>query len=245
MEWCAKGGTGPPSASNSSSCRAVLVRWSSPRITWVIPMSTVVDDRGEVVAGHAVGAHDDEVAEGVRADHDRPADQVVDDDVPRRHLEAQAAGSPASAARTSSGRQARGSAGRSAACVPRPAPRAQLARGAPRSRSSGRRVPPRAVSSAAARCRRAARSAGTGRRPADVRTLVPLEPQPAQVGEDGRLVRLVRARRVGVVDAQDEAAAVVAGEEPVEERGARRADVQACPSGSARSVLSPSGRGLW
>ena len=38
--------------------------------------------------------------------------------------------------------------------------------------------------------------------------------------------RRVGARRVGVVDAQDEAAAGVAGEEEVVERGARRADVQ-------------------
>jgi hypothetical protein len=39
-------------------------------------------------------------------------------------------------------------------------------------------------------------------------------------------VRVGRARAIGVLDAQDEAPAVVAREEPVEQRGAGAADVQ-------------------
>jgi len=50
---------------------------------------TIVDDRREVVAGDAVGAHDDEVAHGVAADDDGTTDEVVDDDVAMRDAEAQ------------------------------------------------------------------------------------------------------------------------------------------------------------
>src|SRR5450759_4965422 len=46
-------------------------------------------------------------------------------------------------------------------------------------------------------------------RPAHVWALVPVEAEPAQVGEDGVLVPVVRARGVRVVDAQHEVAARV------------------------------------
>ena len=52
----------------------------------------VVDDRGEVVAGHAVRAHDDEVADGVGAHRDAAADNVVDDYLAARHVKAQGGG---------------------------------------------------------------------------------------------------------------------------------------------------------
>ena len=60
-----------------------------------------------------------------------------------------------------------------------------------------------------------------GRRP-----FVPFETKPAQAVEDHfhRLPRI--ARGVGVLDAENERAAGVAGVEPVEQRGARAADVQ-------------------
>jgi hypothetical protein len=38
-EWCAKRGTAPPSASMIWICVAVLVTWSEPRTTSVIPIS--------------------------------------------------------------------------------------------------------------------------------------------------------------------------------------------------------------
>ncbi len=52
------------------------------------PHVPIVDDGREVVAGDAVGAHDDRIAQGVGADADRPADQVVDDDSTGGHREA-------------------------------------------------------------------------------------------------------------------------------------------------------------
>jgi hypothetical protein len=53
-----------------------------------------------------------------------------------------------------------------------------------------------------------------------------LELQPAQRRDDLLDRRLRRAREVGVLDAQDEVAAVVAREGPREQRGARGAQVQ-------------------
>ena len=49
----------------------------------------VVHDGGEVVAGDAVGTHDDEVADGAGADHDGAADEVLDDDVAVRDKQAE------------------------------------------------------------------------------------------------------------------------------------------------------------
>ena len=55
---------------------------------------------------------------------------------------------------------------------------------------------------------------------------VPIEAEPAHAVED-RVDRFVRrARLVGVLDPQQELAAVVAGEQPVEQRRARAADMQ-------------------
>src|SRR5262249_46527135 len=61
---------------------------------------------------------------------------------------------------------------------------------------------------------------------ADVRPLVPVEADPSEPLED-RLDRLGRrALAMGVLDPKDEGPAVVAGEEVVEERRARAADVK-------------------
>ena len=68
----------------------------------------------------------------------------------------------------------------------------------------------------------AVRAAGA----ADVGPLVPVEAEPAQVLEDALLGLLGRSLGVGVLDAEDEGAVVAAREQPVEERGARVADVQ-------------------
>ncbi len=67
---------------------------------------------------------------------------------------------------------------------------------------------------------------------AHLRSLVPVDAEPAEAAQD-RLQRLVDvALPVGVVDPQDEAAAVAAGVEPVEQRRAHAADVQ--ETGGAR-----------
>ena len=58
------------------------------------------------------------------------------------------------------------------------------------------------------------------------RAFVPIEAEPAQAVEDDVHGLLRIARGVGVLDAEDERAAGVAGVKPVEERGARAADVE-------------------
>ena len=63
-------------------------------------------------------------------------------------------------------------------------------------------------------------------RPADVGPFVPVEAEPAQILEDARLRLARRALGVGVLDAQDERAVLAVREQPVEQRGARVADVQ-------------------
>src|SRR5690242_18312303 len=63
-------------------------------------------------------------------------------------------------------------------------------------------------------------------RAADVRTLVPIEPEPAQAVDDSLHHLPRRALRVGVLDAQHEDAAVAPREEPVEEGRAGAADVK-------------------
>ena len=55
---------------------------------------------------------------------------------------------------------------------------------------------------------------------------VPVEPQPAQPLKDGLHAGLGVALHVGVVKAQHHGAVVVAGIEPIEDEGARAADVQ-------------------
>ena len=70
-------------------------------------------------------------------------------------------------------------------------------------------------------------------RPADSRTFVPLESQPAHRLEDARHHLVGRSLRVGVFDAKDERAAVPAREQPVEQRRARAADVK-IPGGRRR-----------
>src|SRR6266542_3792709 len=61
---------------------------------------------------------------------------------------------------------------------------------------------------------------------ADVRTLVPVQPEPAEVLENALLGRLGRSLGVGVLDAQHIGAVVPARQQPVEERRARVAHVQ-------------------
>ncbi len=63
-------------------------------------------------------------------------------------------------------------------------------------------------------------------RPADLGALVPVEAEPVH-DVDEELVRLLAvAGGVGVLDAEDEPSAVVPGERPAEQRGARHADVR-------------------
>ena len=59
-----------------------------------------------------------------------------------------------------------------------------------------------------------------------VGALVPVEAEPAHALQNAVDHLCGRALEVGVLNAQDERAAVMAGEQPVEQRGAGAADVQ-------------------
>ena len=61
---------------------------------------------------------------------------------------------------------------------------------------------------------------------AHVRAFIPIEAQPAQPVHDGLDGPPHGALLVGVLDAQNKPAAMLAGEQPVIERGARPADVE-------------------
>ncbi len=73
------------------------------------------------------------------------------------------------------------------------------------------------------------------------RPLVPVEPEPPHRLDDLVDVLLGGARAVGVLDPQDEDAAMVAGEGPVEERGPGAADVKV--AGGARGKADANGLG--
>ena len=188
----------------------------------------VVDRVGEVVGGHAVGAHDHVVAElGVLEAH-RAAHEIVDD---ARAL----VGHAQADHRRVAGGLARGAllgAQREAAARVDERPVLAL-----RGRALGRELLGRAVAAVGAALGEELLGDLAVTRPAlaldvravvaaDARALVPLEPDPAQRALD-LLDRLgVLARLVGVLDAQHEAPAVVARVEPREQRRAHAADVQ-------------------
>ncbi len=180
----------------------------------------IVDDHGEVVRRTAVGAHDHRIADDVGLKADLASNRVREDDV----------------AIVGDAKADRGAlaGGRALGILPLRQPPAGA--GIARRPSGGeglltlclelRRRAEAVVRSVGAeqllRVRliemqplglpvRAARSA-------DVGPLVPVEAEPPQVAEDRRLRLARRALGVGVLDAQDERAALPAGEQPVEER---------------------------
>src|SRR5581483_6761058 len=63
-------------------------------------------------------------------------------------------------------------------------------------------------------------------RTAGVWPFVPVEAEPPEIAHDRALRFARRPLGVGVLDPQDERAILIAGEQPVEERGARVADVE-------------------
>ena len=168
----------------------------------------IVDDDGEVVGGRAVGADDDGIADDVGVKADVAADGVGEHDVAVvGHAEADG--------RTLAGRDARraparGDSRRHVPGVARRPPGGErllpvglelLAR----SRSSSTRAS--ALSSSCAYDWYKMQPLGLPvrpARPADVRALVPVEAEPAQVAQDRRFRLARRALDVGVLDAQDE-----------------------------------------
>src|SRR5207247_6782692 len=80
-------------------------------------------------------------------------------------------------------------------------------------------------------------------RPADVRPLVPVEAEPAEILKDRRLRLPGRALRVSVLNPQHEGAAAAAREQPVEQRRTGVADVEVTggAGGKTNAHLSRSG----
>jgi hypothetical protein len=68
----------------------------------------------------------------------------------------------------------------------------------------------------------------------------PVEAEPLQVAFDCGLVLGLAARPIGVVEAQDEGAAMALGEQPVEQRRAHVSDMQQ-PGGAGRKTDDGSG----
>ena len=77
---------------------------------------------------------------------------------------------------------------------------------------------------------------------ADLGALVPVQPEPAQGVQQHEVGVLGVALGVGVLDAEDEGAAMVASEGPVEERGARHADMGIARGRGAEAHANIGGR---
>jgi hypothetical protein len=67
------------------------------------------------------------------------------------------------------------------------------------------------------------------------RSLVIIEAEPGHALQDAAHHLLAGALQVGVLNAQDEGASLLAREEPVEERGARPADVEVARGGRRKT----------
>ena len=172
----------------------------------------VVDDRGEEVGGGAVLAADDGVAEGRELDLDGAADQVGEGDRAVRQEEA-----PVRRPVGVRGARCQGGtvvAGRLAAGELGPAPGLQLLRGLEAGVDGTTGPEP------------LERSLVEGGALALPVLLVPTHAEPGQILADRPLEVGARALAVGVVEAEDEAARLLAGEEPVDHGRARVAQME-------------------
>ena len=190
----------------------------------------VVDDDAEVVGGRAVGARDDQVVELAAVERDRAVHHVVDDHLPLVRV-AEAHHRVDARHRLLCG----GGSGRRSAASP-------CAPSAPARSSSSSSL--RAVAVVGL----ALAQELVDDLPVPVhalrlveRPLVVVEAEPLHAVED-RLHRLGRgALAVGVLDAQDERAAVTARVQPAEQRRAHAADVQ--HAGGTRGEAGADGHG--
>jgi len=179
------------------------------------PHVVVVDHHAEVVDGHAVRAHDDEVVQIDVPEHDPALHVVVDDGLTlERGAEAERVGGAAGGRRRAL----------TAGAVVGGRPTRSERRLPARLELLGRA--PAAIDGSGGEQRLGARSVEVQALALMVRTLVPGEAEPAEALEDGARRLLARALAVGVLDAQHEGAAVVAREEVAEERGADASDVE-------------------
>ena len=187
----------------------------------------IVDHDRQHVGRRAVRAQQDEIVDLGIGDGDPALDQVVDRGFAfARRLDADDVGLAVLLRARRRSRAIRCRCGTGGA---RPAP-SRAARPAPRaSGSSDRR---RRARAARARLRRGASRTATGNRARRRRSM----PEPVEPVEDRVDRRLGRAGLVGVLDPQQIFAAVVAGEQPVEQRGAGAADVEDSRSARGRSA---------
>ncbi len=190
----------------------------------------VVDDGREVVRGRAIGAEDDKVVELLGVEGDLAVDGVVDDDVAAvlGHLNTQDVGLAGLDA-------AAGLLGIKVAATALIALEGVLAllRGLAigvelllgAEAGIGLALVPKLLGGLLVQVQ--ALGLGVGAKiAAHLGTLVPVQAQPTHGAQDNLRVLVGGAGGVGVVDAQDERAAVCAGESPVIDSGAGAADVQ-------------------
>ena len=190
----------------------------------------VVDDGREVVRGRAIGAEDDKVVELLGVEGHLAVNGVVDDDVAAvlGHLDAQDVGLAGLNATA-------GLLGIKVAATALIALKGVLAllRGLAigvelllgAEAGIGLALVPKLLGGLLVQVQ--ALGLGVGAKiAAHLGTLVPVQAQPTHGAQDNLRVLVGRAGGVGVVDAQDERAAVCTGESPVIDSGAGAADVQ-------------------
>ena len=202
----------------------------------------VVDHAREVVGRQPVRAQQHEVADHAGRERDPTTDRVVELLFAIRDDEAHAVRLTRGGTRIGVG----GQKGTAAAVVVRRAPgrgrggtsRVEFGVGA--EAAIGRAARPQQFGVGAVERQPLALAIGSVRA-ADLGSFVPHQVQPAQVVEHATLALGARAFEVGVLDPQDECAAMLTREQPVEVRGAGATDVQ--PTGGARGEADADGRG--
>src|SRR4030095_278591 len=178
------------------------------------PHRDVVDDDAEIVRGRSVRADQDPVVELAVLERDRTVDEIVHDSGPfDGYPQAQGAGVETPVATAPGVAECLAPLLRGRALAGQELGRTIAVVGA-----SGSKQPLGVLAVG-----REALGLAIARRR---RSLVPVETEPPERVDDGHDVLLGRARAVRVLDAEDEGAAVVAREEPVEERGAGASDVE-------------------
>ena len=192
------------------------------------PHLGVIDHGGEVVGGSAIAAREHEVVHGARRKDGLAANPIVDDDVApvcryRQPPDVRLAGGKTRGNRSGVQPSARPIVAGNTFCNATSRPLgleslggAEAGIGAARGfhMLEGCSVVPGPLGL----------EVGT-ERPADLGAFVPVDPQPLEGAEDLAGILRRRAFTVGVVDAQDEHAAVAAGERPVVYGRARAADM--------------------
>jgi hypothetical protein len=188
----------------------------------------IVDDHGEVVLRAAVGADDDGIADYLGVENHLAADEIVELDLDVvRHLEAD--DRPLAALDPQLRIRERNAA--AGAAVLRRLPRREIRLPARLELLRGTEAVVRGAGVQQLVCVRRVEMQALGlpvraMLAADVGPLVPVEAEPAQILEDAGLRLAGRSLGVGVLDPQDERAVLAVGEEPVEERRPRIADVE-------------------